>query len=143
MAAYEWLRNFNVSKVKNGPVPAGYDWITGPLSLLHRDKLSGGVPYFDCLLTIGGDDGTVLALPGLGIRYQYTSGTMVLFSGHTRLHGVSKAHAERVCFAAYVRQSVHRLFRIHIPELPSAVHSKEHMYWLGYIQEILKWARKE
>ena len=31
MAAYEWLRNFNFSKVKNGPVPAGYDWITGPL----------------------------------------------------------------------------------------------------------------
>lgn len=111
-------------------------------SLLHRDKRSGGFLWLDLLLTIGGDDGTVLELPGLGVRFQYSSGTFVLFSGNTHLHGVSASEAERVCFAAYARPSVNRQFPIHSPKPPTIERSSHHAYWLTYIHSLLEWARK-
>ena len=129
--AREWGFGFNVLTV-----------VANRMSVLHRDRLSGGHLFLDCLLSVGGDEGTVLELPGLGIRAQYASGTMALFSGNTHLHGVSKSNAERVCFAAYVRKSVLQLFRLHMPDLPTTERAHHHLYWLTYINELIRWARK-
>ncbi|KZV62304.1 hypothetical protein PENSPDRAFT_548123, partial [Peniophora sp. CONT] len=89
---HEWAFGFNVLTI-----------VSNRETLTHRDKLSGGLEWLDELVSIGGDDTTVLELPGVGVRFQYRSGTIVLFSGHTHLHGVSASKRERVCFAAYAR----------------------------------------
>ena len=106
----------------------------------HRDPNSGGVTWFDQLFNFGGDPGTVLELPGIGVRLQYDSGTVAMFSGHTHIHGVSESTHERLCLASYVRPSVQRLFRMHTPEAPSIESSMMHNTWRQYIQDILKWA---
>ena len=127
----EWAFGFNVVTV-----------VANRESLTHRDKRSGGFEYFDQLLTVGGDAETVLELPGLGVRFQYTSGSIVMFSGNTHLHGVSYSQRERVCFASYARQSVHKQLGIGSPRPPTIAASLHHEYWLRYIHEVLIWARK-
>ncbi|KZV59180.1 hypothetical protein PENSPDRAFT_595933, partial [Peniophora sp. CONT] len=126
----EWAFGFNVLTI-----------VANRKSLLHRDKLSGGQEWLDALLSIGGDIDTVLELPGVGVRFQYTSGTIVLFCGHTHLHGVSASRSERVCFAAYGRPSVQRQWRLHSPRPPTIHMSRHHTFWLEYIEELLAWAR--
>lgn len=127
----QWAFGFNVLTV-----------VVNRKSLLHRDKGSGGFEWLDELLTVGGDEDTVLELPGLGVRFRYCSGTIALFSGNTHLHGVSASRSERVCFAAYVRSSVLRKFHIHHPDPPYVNTGLDHMEWLEYIDEILAWAGK-
>ena len=108
---------------------------------LHRDKMSGALALLDMLLNIGGDPGTVLELPGVGVRLQYDSGTAAIFSGHTHIHGVSRSTEERVCFAAYVRPSVHRLFGLHTPDAPTVVRPSQYAQWIHYIESVVAWAR--
>lgn len=126
----EWAFGFNVLTV-----------VANRESLLHRDKRSGGFVWLDLLLSIGGDEGTVLELPGVGVRFQYTSGTILMFSGNTHLHGVSPSASERVCLAAYARPSVNRQLGIHTPLPPSISRSNHHSYWLGYIRSLVDWSR--
>lgn len=109
-------------------------------TLVHRDKQSGGLDWLDELLSIRGSDDTVLELPGVGARFLYQSGTIALFSGNIFSHGVSCLLEERVCFAAYVRPSVHRAFKIHSPHPPTISRSLHHTYWAGYIQTLITWS---
>ncbi|VDB96069.1 unnamed protein product [Peniophora sp. CBMAI 1063] len=81
----------------------------------HRDKSSGGYGMFDLLLSIGGCPRTALELPGLGVRFAYESGTIVLFSGHVHLHTVSPSEKERMCIACYARKAVHHKFGLNLP----------------------------
>lgn len=127
-----WAFGFNVLTV-----------VVNRETLTHRDKFSGGFEWLDELLNIGGDEGTVLELPGVGVRFQYTSGTIAIFSGNTHLHGVSPSLLERACFAAYVRPSVLRTFHLHTPDPPTIPRSQHHIYWAEYIQTLLDWTRKQ
>lgn len=127
----EWAFGFNVLTV-----------VANRETLLHRDINSGGTHWLDQLLNIGGSTDTVLELPGIGVRLQYTSGTMALFSGNTHLHGVSASKCERVCFAAYARPSVLRQEDIFDPRSPSIPDSLHHLFWLDYIDRMLAWAHR-
>lgn len=126
----EWAFGYNVLTI-----------VANRQSLSHRDRLSGGVEWLDTLLSIGGDEDTVFELPGVGVRLLYTSGTLVLFCGHTHLHGVSASRAERVCFAAYARPSVQRQFRLHTPKPPTVSRAGFHTFWLRYISKLIDWAQ--
>ena len=127
----EWAFGFNVLTV-----------VVNRESLTHRDKLSGGAEYFDQLVTVGGDPNTVLELPGIGVRFLYTSGTVVMFCGNVHLHGVSRSVGERTCFASYARRSVHTQQGIPAPSPPTVESSRHHKYWRDFIEEVLEWARK-
>lgn len=81
----------------------------------HRDNGSGGYGILDVLLSIGGCLRTVLELPGLGLRFIYDSGTVVLFSGHVHLHTVSPSERERMCIACYARKAIYHKFGLDLP----------------------------
>lgn len=81
----------------------------------HRDIGSGGRGMVDLLLSIGGCSRTALELPGLGLRFIYDSGTIVLFSGHVHLHTVSPSERERMCIACYARKAVYHKFGLDLP----------------------------
>jgi hypothetical protein len=99
-----WGFTFNaISVISNRSSPA------------HRDGRSGGPQYSDVLVSLGGDDGTVLELYSLGIRCRYPSGSMAIFSGHTILHGVSNSVTERVCIAGYSRPALLRSTKLGAP----------------------------
>jgi hypothetical protein len=78
---------------------------------VHRDVGTSPEAY-DLLVTIGGDEETVLCLPSMGLVMEYRSGTTVLFSGYAVPHGVTPSVAERVCFAYYIKDNVHERFRV-------------------------------
>lgn len=101
----QWAFAFNVvTVVANRSTP------------IHRDVLSGGRPLYDLLATFGGGPLTVLGFPGLGLRMQYDSGTIALFSGHVHPHGVSVSSEERVCLALYARRSVLHKYQLPLPQ---------------------------
>jgi hypothetical protein len=75
-------------------------------SPLHRD-VGTRAAWYDILATIGGDVDTSMRWPGLGISVSYRSGTVVLFSGFTIPHCVEMSEMDRVCFAYYMKESVH------------------------------------
>ncbi|KZV61152.1 hypothetical protein PENSPDRAFT_593158, partial [Peniophora sp. CONT] len=95
----------------------------------HRDRASGGVTFYDLLLTIGGGRRTVLSMPGLGVRLQYDSGTVALFSGYQHLHEVSEFLEERVCVACYARPPVIRWLSGKHPPAPSGSSILPHGWW--------------
>lgn len=84
-------------------------------TITHRDIRSGGRPLLDILATFGGSENTVIEFPGLGLRLQYDSGTLVLFSGHVHPHGVSVSRDERVCLALYARRAMFHKFGLGLP----------------------------
>lgn len=81
----------------------------------HRDNSSGGLGMLDLLLSVGGCLRTALELPGLGLRFIYDSGTVVLFSGHVHLHTVSPSERERMCIACYARKAMYHKFGLSLP----------------------------
>ncbi|KZV69452.1 hypothetical protein PENSPDRAFT_561440, partial [Peniophora sp. CONT] len=90
--ALQWVSAFNVvTIVANRSTP------------IHRDTRSGGRGIMDVLLSIGGGPHTVIEFPGMGLRLQYDSRTLVICSGHVHPHGVSVSREERVCLAFYAR----------------------------------------
>ncbi|VDB84678.1 unnamed protein product [Peniophora sp. CBMAI 1063] len=93
--------------------------ICNRLTPLHRDRASGGIEFYDLLLSIGGGPRAVLSLPGLGICVQYDSGAAALFSGNQHLHEVWGFQEERACVACYARPAVIRWLGAKHPPLPS------------------------
>ncbi|VDB85621.1 unnamed protein product [Peniophora sp. CBMAI 1063] len=85
----------------------------------HRDRSSGGREFYDLLLTIGGGPRTMLSLPGLGLKLQYDSGAVALFSGNQHLHEVSGFLEERACIACYARAPVIRWLNANHPQPPA------------------------
>ncbi|VDC00267.1 unnamed protein product [Peniophora sp. CBMAI 1063] len=93
--------------------------IANRMTPLHRDRASGARELYDVLFTLGGDRHTTLSLPGLGVRFQYDSGAVALFSGSTHLHHVSPFVMEHLCIACYSRPAVQaKLGRRH-PQAPT------------------------
>lgn len=87
---------------------------------MHRDRKSGDDRDYDGMVTVGGDDDVTIKFDGLGFWGRYRSGTMVWTSCHTQLHSVSESPiAERVAFAAFVKQSVQLDTELDRPRAPT------------------------
>ena len=74
---------------------------------VHRDH-STRWEWYDLLATVGPYDTTFFALPGVGIRFLYGSGTVIGICGRVLRHGVSEADGERISLAYYMRENVQR-----------------------------------
>lgn len=71
---------------------------------LHRDSL-GCNEWMDLLATVGPYTEGLLEMPGLGLEFEYRSGTVVGVSGRAVRHG-AQANGERLCYAYYMRENV-------------------------------------
>lgn len=74
---------------------------------LHRDN---GTLHtcFDMLVTIGPYHSAFLHLPGVGLYFAYSSGTVVGLCGRVLSHAVNDATGERLCLAYYMRENVQK-----------------------------------
>ncbi|VDB98979.1 unnamed protein product [Peniophora sp. CBMAI 1063] len=107
--------------------------ICNRLTPLHRDRASGGAGFYDLLLSIGGGPRTILSLPGLGIRVQYDSGTVAMFSGHQHTHEVWGFEEERACIACYARPPVIRWLGGQNPARPTGPSTLPEGWWQALI----------
>ena len=73
----------------------------------HRDGRSP-CNMFDVLATFGKtiDPDIRVELPGIGIRFHYNPGTLLLVLSKTIRHGVSVSKEERWCFAFFLRERI-------------------------------------
>ena len=73
----------------------------------HRDGRSPST-MFDVLATVGKtvDPDIRAELPGIGIRFHYNPGTMLLILSKAIRHGVSISKEERCCLACFVQERV-------------------------------------
>ena len=73
----------------------------------HRDGRSPNT-MFDVLATFGKtvDPDIRAELPGIGIRFHYNPGTLLLVLSEPIRHGVSVSKEERWCFAFFVRERI-------------------------------------
>ena len=74
---------------------------------VHRDHNSRW-EWYDLLTTVGPYQNTVLEFPGLGLRFEYETGTVLGVCGRLIRHGVSEADGERVCVAYFMRENVQK-----------------------------------
>ena len=72
----------------------------------HRDNYSRA-QWYDILTTFGAYRGAFLNLSSIGLKLQYSSGTVVGSSGKILQHGVPECEGERMCLAYYMRDKVH------------------------------------
>ena len=91
----QWTSVFNgISVIRNRMTPP------------HRDGNSRK-QWYDILTSIGHYRNCNLKLPGLGLSLEYSPGTVVGLSGGTLKHEVAYFEGERVCYACWMRDSVH------------------------------------
>ncbi|KIM51973.1 hypothetical protein SCLCIDRAFT_142184, partial [Scleroderma citrinum Foug A] len=73
---------------------------------LHRDPHSQS-NWYDILVSVGEYKDCYLNIPTLGLKLEYSPGTIVAFSGCLLRHGVNKVDGHRCCFAYYMRDNIH------------------------------------
>lgn len=73
----------------------------------HRDG-SSRFAWHELLATLGDYTNCKLELPGLGVSLEYGPGTVVGLSGMLLQHAVPSFEGERVCYAYFMRSSVHK-----------------------------------
>ena len=74
---------------------------------VHRDHNSRW-EWYDLLTTVGPYQRALLSFPGLGLRFQYDSGTVLGLCGRLIRHGVSEADGDRICVAYFMRENVQK-----------------------------------
>lgn len=72
---------------------------------VHRDNSSSHA-WFDLLVTIGPYNTCFLHLPGVGLYFAYSSGTVVGICGRLLRHEVFDFEGERLGLAYYMRKNV-------------------------------------
>jgi hypothetical protein len=77
----------------------------------HRDGNSMH-HWYDMLVTLGKYKKCNFELPGLGLTLKYGPRTVVGFSGMVLEHEVKKFTGERVCYAYFMRDSVHEWAKV-------------------------------
>ncbi|KII90315.1 hypothetical protein PLICRDRAFT_106026, partial [Plicaturopsis crispa FD-325 SS-3] len=82
---------------------------------IHRDNFSRA-EWYDLLATIGHHTSAIFEVPGLGLRFDYSSSTIVGISGRVLAHGVSRAIGERLCLVFYMRDNVHERMKVRAPQ---------------------------
>jgi hypothetical protein len=95
-----WTSVFNgVSVISNRTTPA------------HRDGSS--LPeWYDLLVTVGNYENCHMELPGIGVSLEYGPGTMLGFSGMTLEHEVTSFKGDRVCYAYFMRDTIHEWAKV-------------------------------
>jgi hypothetical protein len=93
---YHWASVFNALSI-----------ISNRESPFHRDPLSR-LQWFDILTSTGTYENATVSLPNLGIEMKYAPGVMLGISGKLVRHGVHRVEGARICWAWYMRESVHR-----------------------------------
>lgn len=81
----------------------------------HRDNNSRA-EWYDLLATIGPYRSAIMELPGIGLRVRYDPGTVMGLSGKIVLHGVAECDGERVCYAYYMRDTIHERGKVEVAE---------------------------
>lgn len=73
----------------------------------HRDGQNANWMY-DLIVNIADrhDPDVRVELPGIGIRFRYSSGTVLSILGKAIRHGVSATSVDRYCLAFFMRQKV-------------------------------------
>ena len=79
---------------------------------LHHDPYSRS-NWYDILVSVGEYKDCYLDIPTLGLKLEYSPGTIVAFSGRLLRHGVNKVDGHRCCFAYYMRDNIHNF--LHVP----------------------------
>ena len=72
----------------------------------HRDTKSR-VPYYDILTSIGDFKHVALNLTSLEVEITLRPGGVVVMCGHIVSHEAKECERDRVCYAWYMRGSVH------------------------------------
>ena len=90
---------------------SGVSIISNRITPLHRDGSSRN-HWYDLLITLGRYQNCNLELPGLGISLDYRPGTAVGLSGMVVQHSVPKCEGDRVCYAYFMRDTVHEWARV-------------------------------
>jgi hypothetical protein len=72
----------------------------------HRDSNSRK-QWYDLLASVGRYQDCNLDLPGLGLSLEYGPGTVIGLAGETLEHEVEGFEGNRVCYAYWMRDSVH------------------------------------
>lgn len=85
----------------------GASLISNRESPIHRD-CNSKEHWYDLLATLGPYEDGVMEIPGAGVRLAYNSGTIVALAGRVLRHGVGAVKKDRVCFAYYMRENVHK-----------------------------------
>ena len=67
------------------------------------------------LVTVGTYNDGVLALPGIGLTFEYLSGAVVALCGKLLRHEVPEVSGNRVCLAYYMRDKVHERLGVAAP----------------------------
>lgn len=80
----------------------------------HRDPQTR-CEWFDLLCTLGTYITADLFLEGLGLKLDYQPGTLVAISGRLIPHSVGKCPPDRVCYAFYMRNALHKRFGVENP----------------------------
>lgn len=80
----------------------------------HRDKNSRK-EWFDLLTTVGSYGALEMQLDGPNITIDYRAGSVVALCGKLLRHGVNKCDAERICYAYFMRDSVHASLNVKAP----------------------------
>lgn len=93
---HRWTSAFN-------GVSVIFNRITPP----HRDG-NTRKQWYDLLVSIGNYRNCNLELPGAGPKVEYGPGTVVGLLGSTLEHAVPHFEGERVCYAYFMRDSVHQ-----------------------------------
>lgn len=80
----------------------------------HRDHRTR-CEWFDILCTLGTYSSTNLLLDGLDLQLDYRPGTLVAISGRLLAHSVKRCPPDRVCYAFYMRDALHKRFVVENP----------------------------
>jgi hypothetical protein len=84
----------------------GVSVICNRITPVHRDSNSRK-QWYDLLASVGCYCNCKLELPGLGLSLEYGSGTVIGLLGGTLEHKVKHFKGNRVCYAYWMRDSVH------------------------------------
>ena len=90
---------------------SGVAVILNRLTPPHRDGKTRK-QWYDLLVSIGNYRNCNLELPGAGPLVEYGPGTVVGLLGSTLEHAVAHFEGERVCYAYFMRDSVHEWARV-------------------------------
>jgi len=90
---------------------SGVAVISNCITPLHRDDGSR-CNWYDILATLGSYRDCNLELPGLGIALEYGPGTVVGISGKVVEHAVPSFGGDRVCYAYFIRNNVHKWAKV-------------------------------
>ena len=85
--------------------------ISNRITTPHRD-ISSRPNWYDILVILGSYQNCDLKLPGLGISLEYGPGMVVGISGKVLEHAVPSFKGDRVCYAYFMRNNVHKWSKV-------------------------------